>query len=99
MTRGMFFKMLAALAQDINIPRCSDARIGKDTACWVDQECKEGEERCPLGHCQKPMVVWLGEYTQRVTTSQQPEWPIAFEQRVCSTCGVVYVQPRKGRGQ
>jgi hypothetical protein len=56
--------------------------------------CKEGEERCPLGHCQKPTVLYLGEYTNRVTP--QPNEFLMYtskiaEQHICTKCGIVYV--------
>lgn len=45
-----------------------------------DVECKEGEERCPLGHCQKPhnQTAIFGDIEEILG-------------HVCSTCGIVYV--------
>lgn len=103
MTRGMFFRVMAALGlgQAIKRPDGSDCKssdlvVGSSSGVVClepghgEPPCKEGENRCPLGHCQKPRNVWVGEYTQMLPSNK--EWPIAFEQHVCSTCGIVYVQ-------
>jgi len=110
MTRGMFFKMLATLGlgQSSGTLICDTGTLHCEVICKE----KEGEERCPLGHCQKPSAylepkpIWGHddkapdregtEMTGMTWAYYEPGKWVA--PRVCSTCGIVYVQPRKGRG-
>ena len=52
----------------------------------AEMECGPGEERCPLGHCQKPSKAGLAK---PISTDEQ--WFI--DAHICSTCGIVYVPP------
>jgi hypothetical protein len=54
--------------------------------------CKENEERCPLGHCQKPIIRMF--YT--IQSSQGVAG--ACEVNICSSCGSVYVPRKEGKG-
>lgn len=75
----------------------------KHTFEWAkcDEGCEKGEERCPMGHCQKPAAylepkpIWgKGEREGTEMTGltmmyyEPGKW---IAQRVCSVCGVVYV--------
>ena len=62
MTRAMFFKMLVAFDYLVaNNPRFAPPQDVQRLPYTPPPEfppqqpaCKQGEERCPLGHCQKP---------------------------------------------
>jgi hypothetical protein len=110
LTRAGFFKgLLAAIGLVQVLPKpdnkqCLRQVPGKYEFEWTrcDADCEEGEERCPLNHCQKPRVVKVQAMTEMDTfqwrndgTGAQPtktDIPSgAFEQHVCAVCWVVYV--------
>lgn len=76
-----------------------DHRGWEFTKCNAD--CENGEEKCPLGHCQKPSAylepkpIWGKggregtEMTGLTMMYYEPGKWIA--QHVCSTCGIVYI--------
>lgn len=55
------------------------------TRCNVD--CEEGEERCPLGHCQKPDMFMVDEVILAATTQR-----FVRQLHVCSTCKILYTK-------
>jgi hypothetical protein len=98
MTRGMFFRMLAVMGFGQATVTLDPSKM-KDGEClrWTEKAelvtvpckagCKKGEERCPLGHCQKPQAVDVIVDAPRITLQTlQIE-----DARVCSICGIVYV--------
>lgn len=95
LTRLAFFKWLAAVgvgqAATTNgrygqcLRRVPGKREYEWTTCY--EECPPGEERCPLGHCQKPRVFQAQDARNVIE---------ALEQHVCSVCGTVYVLITKG---
>ena len=60
------------------------------------RECKEGEERCPLGHCQKPseFVLLLRSVGANDGEGVKMDGFDFFRHgaSVCSTCGMLYVK-------
>lgn len=103
-TRLAFFKLMAAVgigqATTRTLPTQSSGEqcLGSDRSGplkWVPchDECADGEEKCPLGHCQKPQKI---NGTTSSLTLYAAGHGNAIEQieiSVCSVCGVVYVQP------
>jgi hypothetical protein len=94
-TRMAFFKLLAAIGLGqaakangaVTYPRpCPDFPDGPCVETGpTKMSCKDGEERCPLGHCQKPAQVGLA-------APENPSGTLFVHARVCSTCGIVYVR-------
>jgi len=85
MTRAMFFKMLASLGLEQSNKGTGSCIITELNPCI--SPCKEDEERCPLGHCQKPelgpvFTIFGDENHLGVSKSTT---------HTCSACGVVYV--------
>jgi hypothetical protein len=100
MTRAMFFRMLGALglgqqAHDLPTQPYGCVIAGSNLVCNGKTmqpggvpKCADDEERCPLGHCQKPGLILVKVYPFSGLLSGQP---YHLEQHVCSTCGIVYV--------
>ena len=62
---------------------------------WVDGQmaqiecpCDEGQERCPLGHCQKPRQFDVREASMAAVFNDNDHLLL----HTCSTCGIVYVK-------
>jgi len=101
-TRLAFFKLLAAFG-------LGQATVGSDKQClreipghkggveWrhCDAGCEKDEERCPLGHCQKPtirplLITSIGaNENEAIKLDDVRLAPMAAS--VCSICGIVYV--------
>lgn len=88
MNRITFIKVLAALL----VP-------GTHGDWVVTPSCKpkEGEERCPLGHYQKPFHLHLGEgsYIDAGEPTSTVRTLPGILVHICYTCGIVYA-PVKG---
>ena len=109
LTRMAFFKLLAAvgIGQGIaNAPvsvQCLEAGPGKKTWVWTKCDCAEGEERCPLGHCQKPHTLVHIVHDLKnggegfAVTSWRTTDVEYIAPSICSTCGIVYVPPAEAK--
>jgi hypothetical protein len=96
MTRGMFFKVLAAVGmgqQAQHFPMCKDAKIGE--VCLTDESCKEGEERCPLGHCQKPRHLSIVDEGEHCLAREFDQEATNKESQTERDAGVVTMKPCK----
>lgn len=74
---------------------CTDNGINHDDAPAPVLACKPSEERCPLGHCQKPARIYPIEYSNEGPTEGAQFVNPAGKLHVCSTCGIVYVPKEK----
>jgi hypothetical protein len=103
-TRLAFFKLLAAVgltqlpSQDPAGTQCLVSNDGIELR-FAPCSCGEGDERCPLGHCQKPTIVKVQQMTpmdsvawrDAGTEQVKVDFPSgAFELHVCSACGIMY---------
>jgi hypothetical protein len=106
MTRGMFFKVLAAIGLGQTIRKDEHGRKLECTTMWPNSaseicttlECGPGEETCPLRHCQKPRAVAFLRYFDKPCMDRPADGEncvtaheLTIEQHVCATCGIVYV--------
>ena len=99
MTRGKFFQSLLGI---VGFQQWKNPTIGGG-ACLGDdgygRPCKEGEESCPLGHTNKPvmrslLIRQIGESGKSGIHLDD----LMLEKEtsaVCSVCGIVYVQVRR----
>jgi hypothetical protein len=88
MTRGMFFKWFAAalgFGQEgvytktgENCRKLLCVKLTDGTELCTEKECGEGEDRCPLGHCQRSNIFYLGEPGKGAYVHS------------CIVCGVAY---------
>jgi hypothetical protein len=59
-------------------------------------KCKDGEEHCPLGHCQKPRPQWAHDSPSVIHSTFVLEDDFGRQPlHVCSMCGIVYVSITK----
>jgi hypothetical protein len=81
MTRGMFFRVLAAvgLGQGVGWPDAKPRPMWPTaqrvirTQVDPTPQCNKNEEHCPLGHCQKPRILEVksADITERVAEAME----------------------------
>ena len=74
--------------------QCLKPGPGKKTWVWTrcDADCEEGEEKCPLGHCQKATRIYPLEYNAKPGSFESYQFvDTSGKLHVCSVCGTVYV--------
>lgn len=62
---------------------------------WSKDPLPPGEERCPLGHGQRPEMILAQIVYPCPSNATCFPMQVSRKQHICSICGIVYVKPEE----